>query len=43
MKLKCNKCLYEWEYTGNKTKTATCPDCFLKVKIPQGKEDDTTK
>ena len=37
MKIKCNntKCNWEWEYKGDKTFYATCPNCYNKVKIPE--------
>jgi len=35
MKIKCNKCGYEWNYKGRRTRYATCPNCKASVKIPQ--------
>ena len=31
MKLKCQKCNYQWAYKGFKL-NATCPNCLSKVK-----------
>lgn len=33
MLIKCEKCGNEWDYKGKNKVTATCPDCYLKVKI----------
>jgi len=33
MKLKCNHCNWEWEYTGNRKFYCTCPNCLYKVNI----------
>lgn len=30
-------CGYKWNYTGNRTKCATCPDCHKQVYIDQNK------
>ena len=35
VKVKCNKCGYEWEYKG-RLGLATCPNCGKKVKVPRG-------
>jgi len=32
MKIKCNKCEYEWDY-GGKLLMATCPCCSTKNKV----------
>jgi DNA-directed RNA polymerase subunit RPC12/RpoP len=35
VKVKCDKCGYEWEYKG-RLGLATCPNCGKKVKVPRG-------
>lgn len=37
MNLKCPKCGKIWNYKGANKVTATCPDCYLKIKIQQSK------
>ncbi len=34
MKLKCQKCKYEWN-TGSKLLMVSCPSCGTKVKVPR--------
>jgi len=33
MRLKCEKCGYEWDYKGRMTHYATCPNCRRAVEI----------
>lgn len=33
VKVKCQHCSREWEYTGKSKVMATCPDCQKKTKI----------
>jgi DNA-directed RNA polymerase subunit RPC12/RpoP len=35
----CNKCGYEWDYTG-KLNMATCPSCGYKTTTAEDDEDD---
>lgn len=43
MLIKCQKCGYEWDYKGNMTKYACCPNCQRKTKIVpiEGGVDDS--
>jgi len=34
MEAKCQRCGYEWDYTGDLVK-ATCPSCGAKVKVKE--------
>jgi len=36
--LECDKCGYEWEYTGE-MHWATCPRCKSSVKVNQGEQE----
>jgi predicted Zn-ribbon and HTH transcriptional regulator len=33
MLIKCQKCGFEWDYTGKYKTKATCPDCQRKTPI----------
>lgn len=33
MVIKCQKCSFEWNYTGKYKVKTTCPDCQLKTLI----------
>ena len=35
--LKCPNCDNKWTYKGTKIMKATCPDCNLKISIPDNK------
>lgn len=39
IKVKCNKCNYEWE-TNSKLVMVTCPSCQLKVKLKEKKKNN---
>ena len=47
VKLKCQRCGREWEYTGDKKFYTSCPDCKTSVKINEMKggirQDDTSR
>jgi hypothetical protein len=43
VRLNCGKCDHQWDYTGQNSDYATCPDCDASVQInPSGREDATT-
>jgi len=33
MKIRCHNCMHVWEYTGNSTKYAVCPQCHYNCMI----------
>lgn len=43
IRLKCEKCGYEWEYRGKMTFYATCPNCKTSVRIRGEKEGEEGK
>jgi Zn finger protein HypA/HybF involved in hydrogenase expression len=40
MKLECPVCGHSWDYGGDNTVYATCPDCKTSVKIIENKTGD---
>jgi len=39
MRVKCQKCGYEWDYTGDLMR-ASCPNCGAKVPVEGGDVED---
>ncbi len=35
MKVKCKRCLREWNYKGKSKYYITCPQCYSKINIRQ--------
>jgi|TARA_Y100000034_G_scaffold116195_1_gene154233 hydrogenase maturation factor HypF (carbamoyltransferase family) len=40
MKLRCQKCKREWDYSGDKKYYTSCPDCKTSVKINEKKKQE---
>ena len=40
MKLKCQRCSYEWDYKGENEWVAYCPHCSIKVTIRKNKIEE---
>jgi predicted nucleic acid-binding Zn-ribbon protein len=43
IKLRCNKCGYEWTYKGKSKIYATCPQCHRNIMLYNKEESETTK
>jgi len=43
IKLKCKNCGWTWNYKGEKTVYATCPDCKSPVHIKKQKISDNNE
>lgn len=39
MKVKCERCKYEWDYNGRSKYYASCPMCHKTIKIKEVSED----